>query len=38
MATGTYGNLRAADISVADLDMFYTYSPTREDNSNETIR
>ena len=38
MATGTYGNLRAADISVGDLDMFYTFSPTREDNSNEVIR
>ena len=38
MATGTYGNLRAADISVNDLDMFYTFSPTREDNSNETFR
>ena len=38
MATGTYGNLRAADISVNDVDMFYTFSPTREDNSNETFR
>ena len=38
MATGTYGNLRAADISINDLDMFYTFSPTRENNSNETFR
>lgn len=38
MATGTYGNLRAADISINDLDMFYTFSATREDNSNEVFR
>lgn len=38
MSIGTYGNLRAADISVNDLDIFYTFSPSREDNSNETFR
>lgn len=38
MATGTYGNIRSSDISVNDLDMFYTFSPTRENNSNETFR
>ena len=38
MATGTYGNIRSSDISVADLDMFYTFSASREDNSNQTFR
>jgi len=38
VSIGTYGNLRAADISVNDLDIFYTFSPSREDNSNETFR
>lgn len=38
MATGTYGNIRSADIAVSDLDMFYTFSPSREQNSNEVFR
>ena len=38
MATGTYGNIRSSDIAVSDLDMFYTFSPSREDNSNEVFR
>lgn len=38
MAVGTYGNSRPADIATADLDMFYTFSPSREDNSNEVFR
>lgn len=38
MATGTYGNIRSADIAVSDLDMFYTFSPSRENNSNEVFR
>ena len=38
MAVGTYGNTRSADISVNDLDMFYTYSSSRETNSNEVFR
>lgn len=38
MATGTYGNIRSSDIAVSDLDMFYTFSPSREENSNEVFR
>lgn len=38
MATGTYGNNRASDINVNDLDMFYTFSPSREENSNQVFR
>ena len=38
MAVGTYGNVRASDISTSDLDMFYTFSSSRENNSNEVIR
>ena len=30
MAIGTFGNVRPADISPEDLDMFYTYTPNRE--------
>lgn len=38
MATGTYGNIRSSDIAVSDLDMFYTFSPSRDNNSNEVFR
>lgn len=38
MATGTYGNTRASDIAPSDLDMFYTFSPSREVNSNQIFR
>jgi hypothetical protein len=30
MAIGTFGNIRPADITPADLDIFYTYTPNRE--------
>lgn len=30
MAIGTFGNVRPADISPEDLDMYYTYTPNRE--------
>jgi hypothetical protein len=30
MAIGTFGNVRAADISPEDLEIFYTYTPNRE--------
>jgi len=30
MAIGTFGNVRPADISPEDLEMFYTYTPNRE--------
>jgi hypothetical protein len=36
MATGIYGTIRAADVDVDDIDVFYTYSPNRE-TSNNTI-
>jgi len=38
MATGNYGNIRSADVSVDDMDVFYTFSPNRETESNETFR
>lgn len=38
MATGTYGNIRSSDIDVSSLDMFYSFSPSREDNSNQIFR
>ena len=38
MAIGTYGNLRSSDIDTSSLDMFYTFSPSREENSNDTFR
>jgi hypothetical protein len=38
MAIGNYGNIRPADISPVDLEMFYTFSPNRENNSNEIFR
>lgn len=30
MATGTYGTIRPADVEINDVDIFYTYAPTRE--------
>lgn len=30
MAIGTFGNIRPADVTPADLDIFYTYIPNRE--------
>ncbi|MFW5847559.1 MAG: hypothetical protein ACOCVF_01385 [bacterium] len=38
MAIGTYGNVRPADISPTSLEMFYTFSPNREDVSNTIFR
>lgn len=38
MSTGTYSNVRSSDIDVSDLDMFYTFSPSREQNSNQVNR
>jgi hypothetical protein len=29
MATGYFGNIRPTDISITDIDIFYTYSPDR---------
>ena len=30
MATGNYGTIRPADVSVEDVEMFYSYTPNRE--------
>ena len=30
MATGNYGTVRPADVGVSDVDIFYTYTPSRE--------
>lgn len=38
MATGTFGNIRAADISIDDIDVFYSFSSSRSNNSNEFFR
>ena len=38
MAIGTYGTIRPADVSLDDIDMFYTYSPDRETVANEVFR
>lgn len=38
MAIGTYGTVRPADVSLEDIDMFYTYSPDRETLANEVFR
>jgi hypothetical protein len=38
MAIGNFGNIRAADIDVNNIDVFYSYSPDRTQNSNEFFR
>ena len=30
MATGNYGTVRPADVKISDIDVFYTYTPSRE--------
>ena len=30
MATGNYGTIRPANVSPDDVDIFYTYSPSRD--------
>jgi len=30
MATGNYGTIRPADVGISDVDVFYTFTPTRE--------
>ena len=30
MATGNYGTIRPADVSVEDVEMYYSYTPNRE--------
>lgn len=36
MSIGTYGNIRPSDVSIADISMYYSYSPNRE-TAAETI-
>lgn len=38
MAIGTYNPIRSADIAPENLDVFYTFSPSREENSNTVFR
>ena len=38
MSVGTFGNVRASDISVGDIDVFYSFSTSRDNNSNEFFR
>ena len=30
MATGNYGTIRPADVSINDVEIFYSYTPNRE--------
>ena len=30
MATGNYGTIRPADVSIDDVEIFYSYTPNRE--------
>ena len=36
MATGNYGTIRPADVSVEDIEILYSFSPTRGDDSSES--
>jgi len=38
MAVGTYGTVRPADVSVDDIEMYYTYIPTRETNPDTVFK
>lgn len=37
MATGNYGTVRPADVSVDDVEILYSYSPSREDISDVSL-
>jgi hypothetical protein len=37
MATGTFGIVRPADINPDDVEIFYHYTPSRDNNSNTTL-
>jgi len=37
MATGTYGTVRAADISPEDVEIFYHFTPSRDKIGNDTL-
>lgn len=38
MAVGTYGIVRPSDISIDEIDVFYSFSSSRDNNSNEFFR
>lgn len=38
MSIGNYGTIRPADVSIDDIDMFYTYAPDRETIADEVFR
>jgi len=38
MAIGIYGSIRSSDVSVSDIDIFYTFTPNRETLSLDTFR
>ena len=38
MAVGTFGSVKPADVSIGDIDVFYTYSPNRETLTTEVFR
>jgi hypothetical protein len=38
MATGYFGNIRPTDISIEDIEIFYTYSPDRATQSLDVFR
>lgn len=38
MAVGNYGTIRAADVSIDDIDVFYNYTPNRETINNSFYR
>jgi hypothetical protein len=37
MATGIYGNIRPADVSPLDMEVYYTFAPNRETQASETF-
>lgn len=37
MATGNYGTIRPADVSVEDVEILYSFSPNRGENSSESV-
>jgi hypothetical protein len=38
MATGTYGIIRPADVTADDVEIFYTYSPSRDKQSSGLVK
>lgn len=38
MSIGSFGNIRPADVSINDIEVFYSYSPSRSNSSNDFKR